>query len=180
MLLYLDVDGVLIPGPDDHGNTPSTHTIHHVTPTGYDAPVTIWLNPRHGSQIQDLLADTGLAPVWCTSWRSDASRLIAPLLGFPAWPHVPLPRLPLTTSHPGGYLWKRDYLAQHAADAPLAWIDDDFTTSDHTWAVARTTSGRPTLLVQPEHRLGLQAGHLLTIKSWAATVTAAGPASHSA
>jgi hypothetical protein len=173
MLLYLDIDGVLIPGPDDHGNTPATHYAHHVTPSGYDKPVTIWLNPHHGPQLRELIADTGLNPVWCTSWRADASRLIAPHLDLPAWPHVPLPHLPLTTSHPDGYLWKRDHLAKHAAGAPFAWIDDDFTPADHAWATTRTTSGRPALLVQPNHRTGLQAEHLRSVRTWATALATA-------
>ncbi|UED87181.1 HAD domain-containing protein [Streptomyces profundus] len=175
MILYLDIDGVLIPGPDDHGNPPSTHEIHHVTPSGYDKPVRIWLDPDHGPQLAALVADTGLTPVWCTSWREDASRLIAPLLGLSEWPHVSLPQLPLTTSHPDGYLWKRDHLIEHAARAPFVWIDDDFAPADHAWADARTASGPPTLLVQPQHRTGIQAEHLRTVRAWATSHAATRP-----
>ncbi|WP_062214108.1 HAD domain-containing protein [Streptomyces sp. NBRC 109706] len=169
MILYLDVDGVLIPGPDDQGDPPPTHDIHHVTPTGYDKPIKVWLNPHHGPQLAALVADTGLTPVWCTSWRQDASRLIAPCLGLPDWPHVSLPRLPLTTSHPNGYLWKRDHLIQHAAGAPFVWIDDDFTSADHEWAAARVAGGQPTLLVQPQHRVGIQPQDLWTVRTWVST-----------
>lgn len=116
----------------------------------------------------ELLDATGLAPVWCSSWRADASGLIGSRLGLPAWPHVPLPRLPLTTSHPDGYLWKRDHVAIHAAGAPFAWIDDDFTDVDHAWAEARTAAGHPTLLVQPEHCVGILPEHLHAVRAWAA------------
>jgi Swiss Army Knife RNA repair-like protein len=169
MLLYLDIDGVLIPGPDSDGSIPATHQVDRVVPQGYDEPVEIWLNPNHGPQLLGLLDATSLEPVWCTSWRADAPRLIGPRLGLPPWPHVPLPRLPLKTSHPNGYLWKRDYVDTHAAGAPFAWIDDDFTTADHAWAAARCAAGHATLLVQPEHRIGILPKHLHAVLAWAAT-----------
>jgi hypothetical protein len=166
VLLFLDIDGVLIPGPDDEGSIPATHQVDHVVPQGYDEPVKIWLHPDHGPQLLDLIAATGLEPVWCSSWRGDASRLIGSRLGLPRWPHVPLPRLPLTTSHPNGYLWKRDHAVAYAAGAPLAWIDDDFTAADHAWAAGRSGAGHPTLLVQPEHRVGILPKHLHAIRMW--------------
>ncbi|MEU4212889.1 HAD domain-containing protein [Streptomyces sp. NPDC026206] len=168
MLLYLDIDGVLIPGPNRHGHTPASHRLDNVLPEGYTEPVKIWLNPEHGPQILELLDATSLEPVWCSSWRADASGLIGSRLGLPAWPHVPLPRLLLTTSHPDGYLWKRDHVAVHAAGAPFAWIDDDFTDVDHAWAEARAAAGHPTLLVQPEHYVGILPEHLHAVRAWAA------------
>ncbi|MEO3852630.1 HAD domain-containing protein [Streptomyces sp. B8F3] len=167
--LLLDIDGVLIPFPATDGSTPHTHRCHDVLPTGRatDDPVTVWLNPAHGPLIRDLL-ETGLVtPAWCTSWRQDATRLIAPLLGLPDFPHLDLPRLPITTSHPNGYLWKRDYVATWLRDAPAAWIDDDFTALDHQWAAHRTAAGTPTLLVQPDPRRGLRPSHIQAIKQWA-------------
>lgn len=171
MFLFCDVDGVLIPFPDDDGTTPATHHRHQVVPAGYDQPVPIWLNPAHGPLLADLITRTGLQPVWCTSWRGDAARLIGHRLGLPSWPHVRLPYLPLTTSHPDGYLWKRDYVAFHANGRPLAWIDDDFARpADHDWAIARTAAGHPTLLIQPDPHLGIQAEHAERIRRWALTL----------
>ena len=167
LLLFLDVDGVFIPGPNDDGSIPATHRIAHVVPQGYTEPVKIWLAPDHGPQLLDLLNATGLEPVWCTSWRGDASRLIGSRLGLPPWPHVSLPRLTLKTSHPHGYLWKRDHVSAHARSAPFAWIDDDFAAADHDWAARRTGAGAATLLIQPEHRVGLLPQHLHAIRMWA-------------
>lgn len=78
------------------------------------------------------------------------------------------------SSHPDGYLWKRDHLARHSAGAAFAWIDDDFTPADHAWATARTASGHPTLLVQPEHRSGIQPAHLHAVRTWARVSAASG------
>jgi hypothetical protein len=167
MFLFCDVDGVLIPFPAAGGRIPGTHRRDQVLPAGYDQLVTIWLNPAHGSLLADLVTTTGLQPVWCTSWRGDAARLIGPRLGLPAWPHVELPRLPLTDSHPDGYLWKRDYVAAHAVGHPMAWIDDDFAESDHSWAAARAAVGYSTLLIQPDPHLGIMAEHIEIIRRWA-------------
>ncbi|HEY2578083.1 MAG TPA: HAD domain-containing protein [Streptosporangiaceae bacterium] len=171
MFLFCDIDGVLIPFPAADGTTPATHHRDHVLPTGYDKPVTIWLNPAHGPLLAELVAATGLQPVWCSSWRGDASHLIGHWLGLPPWPYVALPHLPLATSRPNGYLWKRDYVAAHANGQPLAWIDDDFARpADHDWATTRTATGCPTLLIQPDPSTGIQTEHTNSIRRWALTL----------
>ncbi|MEU0049669.1 HAD domain-containing protein [Streptomyces sp. NPDC006309] len=168
--LLLDIDGVLIPFPDEHGSTPDTHDRHDVVPAGRSAdnPVTVWLNPDHGRLLMDVIRTGLVTPAWCTSWRQDATTLIGPLLGLPTLPYVDLPRPQITTSHPNGYLWKRDHVDAWLGDAPTVWIDDDFTTLDHAWAAQRTACGTATLLVQPDAHLGLQAEHLTEVTKWAA------------
>ncbi|GGU53514.1 hypothetical protein GCM10010211_17820 [Streptomyces albospinus] len=167
--LLLDIDGVLIPFPDDHGNTPTTHARHDVVPTGRNAddPVTVWLNAADGLMLMDVIRSGLVSPVWCTSWRQDATTLIGPLLGLPPLPHVDLPRPQITTSHPNGYLWKRDHVDAWLGDAPAVWIDDDFTSLDHAWAAERTAHGAATLLLQPDPRVALQAEHLVEALEWA-------------
>ncbi|NJP53567.1 hypothetical protein HCJ93_26755 [Streptomyces sp. SBST2-5] len=182
--LLLDIDGVLIPFPDADGSTPDPHARHDVVPTGRseDDPVTIWLNPAHGPMLMGVIRTGLVTPVWCTSWRQDATTLIGPLLGLPPLPHVDLPRPQITTSHPSGYLWKRDHVDAWLGDAPAVWIDDDFTRLDHAWAAERTASGAPTLLVQPNPHVGLRAEHLAEAQSWASRLLdtrTAGPAAPS-
>jgi hypothetical protein len=168
--LLLDVDGVFIPFPEADGTTPATHTRHDVVPTGRapDAPVTIWLNPGHGTLLMHVIRTGLVTPVWCTSWRQDATTLIGPLLGLPTLPYVDLPRPQITTSHPNGYLWKRDHVDTWLGDAPTIWVDDDFTSLDHAWAAERTTRGQATALVQPDPHVGLLAEHLVEVLAWAA------------
>ena len=113
----------------------------------------------------------GEVPVWCTSWRQDATTLVGPLLGLPPLPHVDLPRPQITTSHPNGYLWKRDHVDAWLADAPVAWIDDDFTALDHAWARARNAEGIATLLIQPDPHVGLLPAHLQAALEWAAALS---------
>jgi hypothetical protein len=73
----------------------------------------------------------------------------------PAHRHQPPRRLSL----------ERDHLERHANGAPLAWIDDDFTASDHAWARTRNHTV-PTLLIEPDPYLGLQPEHLEAIGVW--------------
>ncbi|WP_329252387.1 hypothetical protein OG223_24270 [Streptomyces sp. NBC_01478] len=150
--LLLDVDGVLIPFPDAEGASPATHNRHDVVPAdrSADDPVTIWLSPAHGPLLMQVIRTGLVTPVWCTSWRQDATNLIGPLLGVPSLPCVDLPRPQITTSHPNGYLRKRDDVDTWLGDAPAIWIDDDFTDLDHEWAAGRTTRGQVTALVQDD------------------------------
>ncbi|MEU3322059.1 HAD domain-containing protein [Streptomyces sp. NPDC006785] len=172
--LLLDVDGVLIPFPSESGSTPATHARHDVVPAGRSAdnPVTVWLNPDHGRLLMSAVRTGLVTPVWCTSWRQDATTLLGPLLGLPAWPHVDLPRPQITTSHPNGYLWKRDHVDAWLGDAPAVWIDDDFTSLDHGWAADRTKSGTETLLIQADPHIGLEPAHLAHVLEWAARLPA--------
>ncbi|MFF3553216.1 HAD domain-containing protein [Streptomyces tsukubensis] len=167
--LLLDIDGVLIPFPDADGSTPATHARHVVVPTGRssDSPVTVWVHPDHGRLLMDVIRTGLVIPVWCTSWRQDATTLIGPLLGLPPLPHVDLPRPQITTSHPNGYLWKRDHVDAWLGDAPAVWIDDDFTSLDYAWAAERAAKGVATVLVQPDPHLGLQPEHLAEVTIWA-------------
>ncbi|MCW8219179.1 HAD domain-containing protein [Streptomyces griseolus] len=173
--LLLDIDGVLIPFPAADGSTPPTHVRHTIVPTGRhpDDPVPIWLDPRQGGILTDLLTSGLVTPVWCTSWRRDATTIIGPLLGLPDFPYLDLPRPQITTSHPDGYLWKRGYADTWLGRAPAVWIDDDFTSLDHAWAAERTAKGVATLLVEPDPHLGLQAEHLAEVTTWISQLPAA-------
>ncbi|MEV5877008.1 HAD domain-containing protein [Streptomyces sp. NPDC052101] len=173
--LLLDVDGVLIPFPDREELAPRPTHATTSFPTGRtaDNPVAIWLNPAHGPLLMHVIRTGLVTPVWCTSWRRDATTLIGPLLGLPALPHVDLPRPQITTSHPNGYLWKRDHVDTWLGDAPAIWIDDDFTSLDHAWATERTAYGQATALMQPDPHVGLLAEHLVEVLAWAAKQPAA-------
>jgi hypothetical protein len=167
MYVLCDIDGVHIPFPGTDGEIPPGFEIHHVVPTGYSKPVKIWLNPATGRLLLDAIAALSLTPLWCSSWRADSAPLIGTRLSLPTWDYVDLPRLPITTSHPNGYLWKRDTVADLVRDVhSLVWIDDDFTPDDHAWARQRTASGVATLLIQPDPYTGLCSSDLESLRSW--------------
>ncbi|ALO13602.1 hypothetical protein AQF52_8021 [Streptomyces venezuelae] len=144
--LLLDIDGVLIPFPAADGSTPATHVRHTVLPTGRAShdPVPIWLDPAHGPMRTGLLTGGLVAPVWCTSWRNDATTIVGPLLGLPEFPHLDLPRPKITTSHPNGYLWKRDHVE--------AWLDGGGSRLDRRRLHGpRSHLGRRTDRPRPPH-----------------------------
>lgn len=149
IIVLLDIDGVYIPFPDLAGNGLPTHARHHIVPAVVqtDGPVPIWLKPELGALVAGMLSDGGLKGVWASSWQADADTLIGPKLGLPPLGFVPLGRPNISTSHPCGYLWKRDPVSAWLGDRPAAWIDDDFTRLDHGWAARRNAAGIPTLLV---------------------------------
>ncbi|MYV90208.1 hypothetical protein, partial [Streptomyces sp. SID1034] len=136
-------------------------------------PVPVWLDPSHGPLLTDLVASGLVTPVWCTSWRKDATTIIGPILGLPHFPYLDLPRPQITTSHPNGYLWKRDHVDAWLGTAPAIWIDDDFTPRDHSWAAERTAGGHPTLLIQPDPSTGLRPSHISEARRWASARAAA-------
>ncbi|MGW3232973.1 HAD domain-containing protein [Kitasatospora sp. NPDC001095] len=168
--LLLDIDGVLIPFPAADGSTPTTHARFQVHTDDVAGPFWVWLNPTHGALITEVINSGLIQPVWCTSWRFDARRIVAPLLDVPDFEHIDLPRLQITTSHPDGYLWKRNHVADWLATAPAVWIDDDFTPLDHRWAADRSAFGNPTLLIQPDPRVGIQSEHITSALGWAAAL----------
>lgn len=130
--LYLDVDGVVLPlGLGRNGDTDRLR-----------------VGPFHVDVCRDIRARLRLVldvfdVIWSTSWCEDANRDVAPILGFPELPVLPV------TAH-----WRKLSLVQeHAGDErPLAWIDDRLEREAFAWAEAR--SG-PALLVRPPSHVGL-------------------------
>ncbi|RCV56659.1 HAD domain-containing protein [Marinitenerispora sediminis] len=164
--LLIDIDGVLNPFPGPQGSVPPGYRPHRVSPEGH-RDILVWLNPRHGAWISATAAMGLVRPVWASSWMADADGCVGRRIGLSPQPYIDLGRPDITTPHPHGYLWKRDSVSTWAADRPLAWIDDDFTDADHAWAAQRTRAGTPTLLIQPDPRVGLRRGHIQAVRLWA-------------
>jgi hypothetical protein len=116
------------------------------------------------------LAIAPLGEVWASSWQADADTLIGPKVGLPPLGFVALGRPDITTSRPCGYLWKRDPVSAWLGDRPAAWIGDDFTRLDHAWAARGNADGIPTLIVQPDPRIGLPQNTSWPFASEALTV----------
>ncbi len=147
-LLLLDVDGVLAPIPDD--TRAAEFEIHDVIDHA-GITHTIWLNPDHRRWIHELAEAYEL--VWATGWQHDAPRLLGPLLGIP-----PIPVIVLTVRPQLGMrLNKLPDVASYVGDRPVAWIDDQLTTAEASWAAGRNTR---TLLICPDPTVGLLRSHV--------------------
>ncbi|HUE30710.1 MAG TPA: HAD domain-containing protein [Verrucomicrobiae bacterium] len=107
--------------------------------------------------------------VWASGWEEKADEYLPHLLGVPAG-------LPFLRFSPGARRgsaggrsvdahWKLDAVDAYVEDRALAWIDDAFDESCHTWATARRA---PTLLVPTEPERGLTRAEVRRLEAWAA------------
>ncbi|WP_329376284.1 HAD domain-containing protein [Streptomyces sp. NBC_01351] len=159
-LLYLDVDGPLIP----FGAGPY--------PRGTDA------NPllaRVDRALGPLLEALPCALVWATTWMEEANECLAPLLGLPELPVVEWPE-PSEEDEPGGgggyrghggpgrIHWKTPALVGHAAGRPFVWVDDEISAADRAW-VASHHPGRA-LLFRVDPGRGLTGADVGALRAW--------------
>ncbi len=84
-LLFLDVDGPLIPFGASHPYP--LYETGLADPDSGENPLLARINPRHGPRLAALACEL----VWATTWLEDANVLVAPRLGLPPLPVVGLP-----------------------------------------------------------------------------------------
>ncbi|MFJ7589236.1 HAD domain-containing protein [Streptomyces sp. NPDC097617] len=147
-LLYLDVDGPLIP----FGAGPY--------PPADDAnPLLARIDPTLGQ----LLAALPCEPVWATTWMAKANEHIAPRLGLPELPVVAWPE-PSDKDGRGGIHWKTPALLDHAAGRPFIWVDDEIRAADRAWVAARHPDRA--LLHRVDPGRGLTAADIAVLRTW--------------
>ncbi|MGW2648564.1 HAD domain-containing protein [Streptomyces sp. NPDC001393] len=154
MLLFLDVDGPLIPfggGPYPRYDGPSTAGAGH--------PLLHRVDPALGHR----LAALGCALVWATTWTDEANAVLAPWLGLPALPVVAWPD---EDEPPGPVHWKTRSLVAWAAGRPFVWLDDEITDPDRDWTADHHPG--PALLHRVDHRHGLTAADFGALEEWLA------------
>lgn len=145
-LLFLDVDGVLLPFGGDapvFGEDPN--------------PLLARLGPAHGPRLAALACDL----VWATTWMDDANDVLAPRLGLP---DLTVVRWPDESDVDGRVHWKTRPLVDWAAGRPFAWVDDEITDADRDW-VADHHPGRA-LLLRVDARQGLAADDYVLLDTW--------------
>jgi hypothetical protein len=143
-LVFLDVDGVLLP--------------FGATGAGSD-PVATRIDSRHGPRLAVLRCEL----VWATTWMDSANEVIAPALGLP--PLAVLDSLdPTPEDTYYGLHWKTRGIVGSAAGRPFAWIDDEITSSDREWV--RDRHPAPALLLRIDPALGLTADDLDMLEAW--------------
>ncbi|MFE9626552.1 hypothetical protein [Streptomyces sp. NPDC006527] len=164
MLLFLDVDGPLIPfggpGPYPH-HGPRAAAGPSPPPPAH--PLLPRLDPALGPRLLSL----GCEPVWATTWLDDANAVVAPWLGLPPLPVVRWPETPA----PRGPHWKTQPLVAWAAGRPFVWLDDEITALDQAWVAAHHPA--PALLHRVDHRRGLTGADFAALEDWLAQPRAA-------
>ncbi|MGW4880003.1 HAD domain-containing protein [Streptomyces sp. NPDC004262] len=156
MLLFLDIDGTLLPF-----GAPDGHTYPAYESVGVPSnPLVTRIDPALGPR----LAALGCELVWATTWMDDANDCVAPWLGLPPLPVVEWP----DEDEPPALLhWKTRTLVAWARQRPFIWIDDEITEADRAWVA--THHRGPALLHRVDHAFGLTTADLGALKSWLAT-----------
>ncbi|MGW1781720.1 HAD domain-containing protein [Streptomyces sp. NPDC002143] len=168
MLLFLDVDGTLIPfgGTDPYPRYGPPSPPH---PPPHPHPLLPRLDPAFGPRLLAL----GCELVWATTWLDDANTVLAPWLGLPALPVVEWPGETGETgemegaegdSPGGGVHWKTPLLVAWAAGRPFVWLDDEITRADRDWVTAHHP-GRA-LLHRVDQRRGLTDEDFAVVEDW--------------
>jgi hypothetical protein len=155
-VLLIDIDGVLnVYGTED-------------CPEGYsevglfaddDEPARLCAG--HGEWLRELAEQFDLA--WASAWGVDAHRLLGPILGLHEFPFVPMPAVPFPPAD------KVPAIESFVGNRPAAWLDDIVTPEAREWARGRMT---PTLLIEVDHRTGLERRHVDGLLAWSAQLVA--------
>jgi hypothetical protein len=163
-LLLVDVDGVISlfgsPTPwtaqATGGAGPIDGSLHTIEGVPH------FLSREAAGHLRTLADDFEL--VWASGWEERADEHLPHLLGLPrGLPHLSFARaVGMGNAH-----WKLDAIERHAADRPLAWVDDALSDECYAWARERDTRGVPTLLVQTAPARGLTAQEADLLVAWA-------------
>lgn len=157
-LLLVDIDGVLnVYGVDE---CPPGYSEYSLFPEDEEP---IRLAVMHGAWLRELGSIFDL--VWASGWGFQANGLVAPILGIDELPFVPMPEIPFPPRE------KVPSIDAYVGDRAVAWIDDVVVPEARRWASGRAA---PTLLVEIDHTVGLQRGHVEELLTWAADLTGAG------
>ncbi|MFB6893422.1 hypothetical protein ACFCX4_29360 [Kitasatospora sp. NPDC056327] len=159
-LLFLDVDGPLIPFGGEPGRYPAFGSGAPST-----NPLLTRIDPAHGARLAGLPCTV----VWATTWEDDANTCIAPLLGLPplevvAWPGPTGADGPDGPDGRAGTHWKTPALVGWAAGRPFAWVDDEITDADRTWVAGHHRA--PALLHRVDPRVGLTERDFAVLEAW--------------
>jgi hypothetical protein len=159
-LLFLDVDGLLIP----LRARPIGRTLGLIDVARWgDAsgnPLMDRLDPADGRRLLAL----GCRLVWATTWMADANELVAPRLGLP---ELPVVEFPDDDEEPErGLHWKTRFLTQWAGGRPFVWLDDEITDADRRWV--QTHYPGAALLHRVDPLVGLTDADFGRIRQWLA------------
>jgi hypothetical protein len=151
-LLFVDIDGVVsvfgfAPQAAPQGTWAQVDGIAHL------------LSATAARHLHALRSQYEL--VWCSGWEEKANEHLPHLLGLGPFPHLSFPL------RAGSEHWKIESIEIHAADRPLAWVDDDHNAACRAWAERRAA---PTLLVATDPARGLDDEAATRLEAWAAAL----------
>ncbi|MER7726831.1 HAD domain-containing protein [Streptomyces sp. NPDC096323] len=163
-LLFLDVDGPLIPFGPRAGGHPVYPEGQH-PPTAGGNPLLDRIDPSLGPRLAALPCEL----VWATTWAEEANAVVAPRLGLPELRVVtwPPPSEADERDARAGLHWKTRTLAGWAAGRAFAWVDDEITERDRRWVADR--HGATALLHRVDPSLGLTDADLRLVGGWLRT-----------
>ena len=155
-LLFLDVDGTLLPGGGEKLDATLVDWQEWQSPRN---PRLARMNRTHGERLLSLDCDL----IWATAWMHHANEVIAPLLGLPHLAVADLPEAPL--EDPVGTLhWKTAALVAAANGRRFIWLDDEISDLDRAWV--DTHHKGSALLHRVDSRSGLVEADLAVVSSW--------------
>jgi len=156
MLLFLDVDGTLIPFGSARPYR-SYEARFAVPRAAVGHPLLSRIDPALGARLTALDCEL----VWATTWMDDANACVAPWLGLPRLPLVDWPdedELPMPLH------WKTRPLVAWADGRPFVWVDDEITGADRRWVAAHHPA--PALLHRVDHRYGVTDADFSVLGEW--------------
>ena len=156
MLLFLDVDGTLLPFGAAR-SYPSYEARFALPEAAADHPLLSRVDPELGGRLTEL----GCELVWATTWMDDANACLAPWLGLPS---LPLVDWPDEDELSAPLHWKTRPLVAWADRRPFVWVDDEITGADRTWVAAHHPA--PALLHRVDHRYGLTERDFAVVAQW--------------
>ncbi|WP_067469786.1 HAD domain-containing protein [Actinomadura macra] len=156
-LVLLDVDGVLNPFERPHRG----YRRHRCSPNGIT--FNLWLDPAHGPSLLELAESTGAELAWASYWCHNANEWIAPRIGLPELPFVPIPQFPGIEAGRSLGSWKARHVAAWAEGRPFVWFEDE---PDATDCIAGEPEVADHLLVKIDPLIGLTGRHLELAASW--------------
>jgi hypothetical protein len=155
-LLLLDVDGVLNP---IRRSSPRFRRFECAAEGEW---FRLLLDPRHGAKLTALRRETGATLTWATTWGERANEEIAPRIGLPPLPVIPIDRDP---PRPPGVNLKTWHVAEYVRGRPFVWFDDDLGPADLEFLRGHPGVGE-FLVVAVDPRDGLGDAHLDAARRW--------------